>query len=346
MTTTGSFRNENQLLDWFNSGPAAGAPQASRLQGIVKGGSVRRFYRLLAEDGSSLGILMEYSREKEENNFYVAIGEFLDGLGIPVPRILFHDAEEGLAWLEDFGSVDLVHFRDEAWEDLKPKYESVIDAILPLWRDGMGKLEEFPDLPMMDGFGSRLYAWERDYFFDQCLKRMNPDLGEAERESLHAEMSEAEDLLLAQPVTLVHRDFQSHNIMIREAGPGFIDFQGMRQGTWFYDLASLLFDPYMSLSADQRVQVAKYAREKMDWSGTDAEFLAVLEAAALQRLMQALGAYGYLGHELGKKEFLQYIPVAGKNLVEIVSETEMPEIEKLLSSDGFRRDAETSPQHR
>jgi len=331
MTTTGSFRNENQLIDWFNTGPASGARPAARLQGIVKGGSVRRFYRLLAEDGSSLGILMEYSTEKEENNFYVAIAAFLDRLGVPVPRIIFHDPDEGLAWLEDFGSLDLFHYRDASWDELKSKYESVIENIVPLWQRGGDHLKNVQDLPMMEGFGPRLYAWERDYFFDQCLSRVLPELKEEDREALHSEMAAAEKLLLAQPSSLVHRDFQSHNIMIREAGPGFIDFQGMRPGTWFYDLASLLYDPYMELSAEQREELAVAAARKMGWEAGEETFQEVLNAAALQRLMQALGAYGYLGHELGKKDFLKYIPVAANTLVKLMAENEM------CMAEGFLR---------
>lgn len=330
MTTTGSFRNENQLLDWFNTGPASGGRPAARLQGIVKGGSVRRFYRLLANDSSSLGVLMEYSTEKEENNFYVAIAAFLDGLGVPVPRIIFHDPDQGLAWLEDFGSLDLFHYRDASWTDLKLKYESVIESIVPLWKKGVEHLDAFPDLPMMEGFGPRLYAWERDYFFDQCLSRFLPELCEGDRKAMHSEMAGAEALLLAQPPSLVHRDFQSHNIMIRQAGPGFIDFQGMRTGTWFYDLASLLYDPYMELSAEQREEVAAVAARKMSWEAGEDAFREVLDAAALQRLMQALGAYGYLGYELGKTEFLKYIPIASNEMSLLVQRKEMPRLSNMI----------------
>ncbi|MEM6277951.1 MAG: hypothetical protein AAF733_00630, partial [Verrucomicrobiota bacterium] len=35
---------------------------------------------------------------------------------------------------------------------------------------------------------------------------------------------------------------------------------------------------------------------------------------AMQRLMQALGAYGYLSEVKGKKEFLQHIPTAQRRL--------------------------------
>jgi aminoglycoside/choline kinase family phosphotransferase len=43
----------------------------------------------------------------------------------------------------------------------------------------------------------------------------------------------------------VHRDFQSQNIIARSGHAYLIDFQGMRPGLAEYDLASLLFDPYV-----------------------------------------------------------------------------------------------------
>ena len=42
--------------------------------------------------------------------------------------------------------------------------------------------------------------------------------------------------------------------------------------------------------------------------------------AGLQRVMQALGAYGFLGHVKGKAEFLAHIPAALVNLQQLLAE--------------------------
>jgi len=42
-----------------------------------------------------------------------------------------------------------------------------------------------------------------------------------------------------------------------------------------------------------------------------------LRACARQRLMQALGAYGFLGRVKGKPSFLRHIPVAAERLAEL-----------------------------
>ncbi|MGF1677796.1 MAG: phosphotransferase [Candidatus Methylacidiphilales bacterium] len=299
------------------------------LQPVIKGGSVRRFYRLLSGHSESLGILMEYSLVKEENGLYSDHAAFLESLGVPVPRVLHHDSRLGLAWLEDLGNMDLHHYRQDPWPELKTRYHSVIQSILPMWIDGLEHAQKH-QLPMMEGFGSYLYTWERDYFFDQCIRRFSSHASESDRVSLHQECSSIENLLLNAPPSLVHRDFQSQNIMIRNHQPVFIDFQGMRPGTWFYDAASLLYDPYMPLDSKQRKECAELIHQLTEYPFNSISFNHILSAAAAQRLMQALGAYGYLGVELGKTEFLKYIPTAMERLMDVASLLELKTLPRLL----------------
>ncbi|HEY6071546.1 MAG TPA: hypothetical protein VIU85_09250, partial [Chthoniobacterales bacterium] len=51
-----------------------------------------------------------------------------------------------------------------------------------------------------------------------------------------------------------------------------------------------------------------------------AEFWETLRLCAMQRLMQALGAYGFLGLVKDHKHFLQHIPKAVSSLREVVGE--------------------------
>ena len=47
----------------------------------------------------------------------------------------------------------------------------------------------------------------------------------------------------AQPLALIHRDFQSQNILTGGDSVGLVDFQGMRWGPVAYDAVSLKVDP-------------------------------------------------------------------------------------------------------
>jgi aminoglycoside/choline kinase family phosphotransferase len=134
--------------------------------------------------------------------------------------------------------------------------------------------------------------------------------------------------LAAEPRCLVHRDFQSQNVMIRDGQPAFIDFQGLRPGLAQYDLASLLLDPYVRLPAAERD--ALFARY-LSVAGVENPtlFRALYSLCAMQRLMQALGAYGKLGHADGRARFLEHIPAAKALLSEVLAE--IPGLEKLAA---------------
>ena len=119
--------------------------------------------------------------------------------------------------------------------------------------------------------------------------------------------------LAARPRVLVHRDFQSQNVMVRGDAVRLIDFQGMRAGLAGYDVASLLYDPYVELADAERAELSGFylqAAGRTDAAAWGEE----LRACARQRLMQALGAYGFLGRVKGKPAFLEHIPAAAGRL--------------------------------
>jgi aminoglycoside/choline kinase family phosphotransferase len=117
----------------------------------------------------------------------------------------------------------------------------------------------------------------------------------------------------AQPLVLVHRDFQSQNIMLDRDRIGLVDVQGMRLGPVGYDVMSLLHDPYVDLAPDVRRALLDHwldaVRALPVLAGhTREEVEAMALAAGLQRLMQALGAFGFLGRVKGKRSFLDHVP--------------------------------------
>ncbi len=295
---------------------------------IQKGGSGRRFYRVRSAPEQSL-ILVQYNLDRDENRHYVQIAEFLAQHDIRAPRVYFHDPGEGLIWMEDLGGTDLWHYRDEAWPVRRVFYESALAEVTKLHclpiaaADGLRK--DFPQ-----EFDAPLYQWEQHYFFEHCLGAC---FGVEERERVALAdvpaLREIAERLAALPRVLVHRDFQSQNIIIREGESYLIDFQGMRPGLSKYDIASLLYDPYMSLTEAERAEIFALYTEMRIHAGlplrSDGEEL--MRLCAMQRLMQALGAYGYLGLVKGNDSFLEHIKPAFASLVAVVAA--IPGLEKL-----------------
>jgi hypothetical protein len=282
---------------------------------IQKGGSDRKFYRIRCSPEQTL-ILVKYNLEREENRQYVDIASFLGKHAIGVPKIYFHDPTEGLIWLEDLGESDLYSYREEPWLARRVLYESALDEIATLHalpEEICIEMKEY--LPAE--FNAELYEWEQNYFFENCLGRyfkVNPAKLAAVAQ-LPA-LNEIAKRLASFPRVLVHRDFQSQNIIIRNGHAYLIDFQGMRPGLAEYDLASLLYDPYVEISDAERVELIAYYRDRQLANGINlnGDFDLKLRLCAIQRLMQALGAYCFLGLVKGHKHFLRYIPRAVHSL--------------------------------
>jgi len=299
---------------------------------IEKGGSDRKFYRIRCSPNQTL-ILVKYNLEREENQHYVQIAKFLDAHGIRVPKIYFHDATEGLIWIEDLGERDLFSYRTESWLVRRAFYESALDqiaAVHGLPESACSEIKE--DLPAE--FNAELYVWEQNYFFENCLGRYFAiDNGKLASLATLPALNQIAEHLDRLPRVLVHRDFQSQNIIMRNGRAHLIDFQGMRPGLAEYDLASLLYDPYVDLMEAERPELITYYREQQVKKGIpiDGDFDSRLRLCAMQRLMQALGAYGFLGLVKGHKHFLKYVPAAMESLRSTVRQIEgLEKLEALL----------------
>lgn len=292
-----------------------------KITSIEKGGSDRKFYRVRSGPDQTL-ILVKYNLERIENRHYVQIAELLAAHDIRAPKIYFHDADEGLIWIEDLGQTDLWSHRSDDWIVRRTLYESALDEI--------AKLHQLPqsaataiakNLPAE--FDAALYRWEQSYFFENCLGRVfgiqQKEL--AELAALPA-LGEVAEGLASRPRVLLHRDFQSQNIIVRDGHAHLIDFQGMRPGLAEYDIASLLYDPYITMSRDECLELLEYYEAARQRGGAPiaSDFREVFRLCAMQRLMQALGAYGFLGLVKGSRAFLEHIPAAMTSLSAVVGE--------------------------
>jgi len=273
----------------------------------LKGGSGRRFHRVAKPDGST-AMLCIYDDARAENLLYGRLGHALFAAGLNVPQVLAEDTDAGVLLLEDLGDTDLWSLTRQTtfpW----PAVASALEQVGHLHRLGAEAVQT-AGLTLMEPFGDKLYAWERQYFTDNVLAGRKPD------RDLQNEMATLAKELNARPQVLVHRDFQSQNQLVRYDQTYLIDFLGARLGCQFYDYASLAFDPYLTCKDMDlwRIEIEDQAREVADWKGSLDEFSHLLHIAATQRLLQACGAYAYLGRQQGRADFLAHLPQGLRNL--------------------------------
>jgi hypothetical protein len=276
-------------------------------------GSDRSYFRLKWNLKDS-AILVHYDPKRIENTYYADIARFLHDINVPAPRLIRHDRARCFILMEDLGNTDLWSLRKTLWDNRQPLYQKTLVVI--------HRLHSFPErgfpsprVRLMEPFGPDLYCWERDYFRDHFVRDVCATKLEALfAEELEGELSSLAERLLGTRRALIHRDLQSQNVMVRNGEPFLIDFQGMRFGNPFYDLGSLLCDPYVEFSDDQRIDLLLYYYRLSEQNLTWEDFQKMLWEASAQRLMQALGAYGFLGLKKGLKSFLDHIPAGLRNL--------------------------------
>lgn len=297
-------------------GLPAGAPVS--MAPVGKGGSDRTYFRV-APAGRPSAVLMRYGRMYEENDGYAAIAGFLHRIGVAVPAIYGHAPEQRLILMEDLGDEDLYGLRDAPWPARRGLYEKALALAAGMHAFNLAGLP--PGLRLMAGFDADLYRWERDYFRRECLGHVfGIRLSAGENRVLEEELSALAMRLLAAPSVLVHRDLQSQNVMIRAGEPVLIDFQGMRPGSPFYDLGSLLSDPYVTFPEGEREGLLRHYHGISGFRYPWETFRELFLLASAQRLMQALGAYGFLGLKRAKPHFLAHIPRALDNLAAVTAE--------------------------
>ncbi len=292
---------------------------AVQLHPLERRGSDRTFFRVNWNQQNDSAILIHYDPKRLENTYYADIAAFLRDIQVPVPRMILHDPTASLMVMEDLGDKDLWSFNKTPWKTRRILYQKTLVII--------HRLHSFPEtnfpstpVKLIEGFGPDLYRWERNYFKDHFVRDVcGIEIDHPFEGKLEVELSKLAERLSATKRCLMHRDLQSQNVMIRDGKPFLIDFQGMRFGNPLYDLGSLLYDPYVNLSNKQQEELLSFyydfSKRDVDWTVFQNNFW---EASA-QRLMQALGAYGFLGLKKGFKPFLEHIPAGLHHLLDATS---------------------------
>jgi aminoglycoside/choline kinase family phosphotransferase len=249
-------------------------------------------------------ILVEYDPARDENRLYAGHTKFLRSIGMPVPDLLLDDPARHVSLFEDLGDCSLqARALKSAARSVQPDYVQVLKVMNRWHLDGRQEAVR-RKLGLMKPLDAGLMKWERELFRDEFLIKR---LGMTARQfaPLMKDLATISADLCRLPPVLIHRDLQSSNIYWRAGRPVFIDYQGMRFGPAVYDLASLLCDPYVSLSENIQALLVQEAADGYPRSHRIADCFWM---GAVQRLVQALGAFGRLSARKETRSFSAHIP--------------------------------------
>lgn len=253
--------------------------------------SPRRYTRVHWTDGGT-AILATYPPEVRATcPRFLRTTDLLTGAGVPVPRVLAADCDNGLMLLEDLGPQTLGDWKGRPWSELGLYFEQALrlgERIAGLPEEAVADLN--PPL------GSELLRRELAQTWDLFLAPR----GLTGDGALTAALRNALDTICARlgamPPAPCHRDFMSRNLMPVEGQEAVsvvvLDHQDLRLGPAAYDLASLLNDTLFPPAEVEEELLAAALPRLPSPPGLPGESGRVAyHRAAAQRTLKAVGTY-------------------------------------------------------
>jgi len=297
-----------------NNGFTGAAPEDLHL--IALGGSDRRFYRVAAKNKPCIAMVSPASTDEQQS--WLDINCFLQSCSIAVPEIYAHDSQHNIMLVEDAGGVSLYNAlqSEKNPQDKIALYKQALTFLATMQVRATPQMQTCTCLKNRH-FDYAAFRAETDYFIrsflqEYCQMEMPTELA--------AEFHHLALTLSAEPTVFMHRDFQSQNIHLLNDRIMVIDFQSATAGTPHYDLVSLLKDAYVILEEPARNLLLQFyieERSRLDDPIDDPDaFTRTFHLCGLQRNMQALAAFSYLGTHKKKTHFYTHIPAATRYLEE------------------------------
>ncbi len=241
----------------LNESEMLGFPKGADALLIGIGGSDRQYYRIKSDGKKE--ILMQCSTDDPDFQRHIEYTWFFRKHSIPVPELLHVESEKMNAVFEDLGDLSLYSYLKCPREQKENEevYKRIIDILILIHTVATKHITECLLLQNRI-FDYEHLRWETTYFIERFLQGIR-DIKVKNLSALYDEFHRLALKVDSFPKTIVHRDFQSQNIMITKGGiPRLLDYQSARWGPPAYDVASLLWDPYYRLEDHVRERLLDY----------------------------------------------------------------------------------------
>ena len=300
--------------------------------------STRKYYRIWTSTSSYVVCLDNPTTDPSDEPTFLKMQRILHQENVRVPLIYDKDLGTGYILEEDLGDVtflkDMAQISTKAEEFLH--YKKSIDLMVAIHNVDTTKYkDEFFTKLAFDT--EKLYA-EMEFTKKYFLKiYLGLDVTTQGVEAIYKRLYDMCYMLSNEPRVLVHRDYHSRNLMIKNNEQVVIDFQDARMGTPLYDLVSLLEDCYYQLDQSNKEKLILYYYHeyflKIDPTKSLEQFMYVYDMMAIQRVFKAIGSFAYIYADRKDLRYVKYIGYAFEKVRSLMlSHEDFSKERKILSS--------------
>jgi N-acetylmuramate 1-kinase len=263
--------------------------------------SFRRYFRITLPDQQL--IVMDAPPDKENIKQFIKVAEILKQAKVNAPALYHQNLTDGFLVLEDFGSQPYLDLLNPG--NANALYAAALESLLTL------QTQVGSDSYSLPHYDKTLLERELGIFEEWFInKALGKEIPAALWESVKNILVNS---ALEQPVTCVHRDYHSRNLMVLENNsPGIIDFQDAVIGPVTYDLVSLLRDCYIAWPQNQVESWLSQHYQKLKQAGIVScditLFTRWFDLMGMQRHLKAIGIFSRLNLRDGKSGYLSDIP--------------------------------------
>ena len=289
-------------------------------------GSNRKYWRMM---GATQHCIAAYNADVTENEAFYYYSQALKERGMQVPEVYSISEDRQHYLQQDLGDTTLYSVLFDKRRngggfdgEMLGLYKQVLADLAQM--QVAGRNLNFSHAYPRAAFDAQAILWDLNYFKYYFLKLRYVPFDEGLLEQDFDTFTQY--LLGADCGFFMYRDFQSRNIMLVDGQPYYIDYQGGRRGAAQYDAASLLYSAKSDLPEPVRQELlTHYVDCLASLHPIDkVSFRQRFYGYVLVRIMQALGAYGYRGWFERKDYFLSSIPLAIRNLKQVLEGHPLP----------------------
>ena len=299
---------ENALKEWLIDTLKL---QDFHLAPLAGDASFRRYFRL--QYNGLTRVVMDAPPEKEDLKPFIHIAQTLEKAEVYTPKILATNLADGFLLLSDLGDQLLLNALHS--ENVNNHYHHAISTLFKIQtcsRDPI--LAPFDKAHMLKEM-SLCPEWFFKAYLDLKLNQDESTLVQQTMEWIATEVAK-------QPLTFIHRDYHSRNLMLLQNGAestlGVIDFQDAMIGPFTYDLVSLLKDCYISWPRSKVLEWVEffYTQSALTKDYSLPEFIRAFDLCGLQRHLKVLGIFSRLYLRDNKPGYLKDLPLTLKYVLE------------------------------